>query len=171
MEPESTNTSETANPGPASTENGTPQKRGGPFSGGLGIVVSVVFLAAAAFLTYKTFVLGWPSEGKPVPQVCVCSETLKTFKYALDRGESWPVISPYTNKKTGYPAEPCYWTKDGKRKEVPNYVILNSYLNKPGDTICPECGRLVIEHNPHPPPSTPKAEESPPTSQPTTQPS
>ena len=36
-----------------------------------------------------------------------------------------------------------------------------AHLGKPGDTICPDCQRLVIGHNPKPPPNIPYADEAP----------
>jgi hypothetical protein len=91
----------------------------------------------------------------------MCSETGMTFEYTVHEGDQWPVLSPFSKKKTGYPAECCYWTKDGKRKATPTYVILNEDIGKPGDTFCPDCGRLVIGHNPPPPPETPLAKPGP----------
>lgn len=133
--------------------------KGHPLSGGLGLFVFVVVFGAAAYLTYRTLWNPPPLEAQGMETVLVCSETLKPFNYTLRQGEDFPVMSPYSNKKTGYPAEACYWTRDGKRKSKPTYVILNSRLGKPGDTICPDCGRVVTDHNPLPPASTPAAKE------------
>lgn len=64
-------------------------------------------------------------------------------------------IAPYENPKTGkrtlVPPEACYWTRDGKAKIEPTLVVLNSFAGKPGPTICPDCGREVVRHNPMPP--------------------
>ncbi len=75
----------------------------------------------------------------------------KTFPLALTAGLTLPVKSPFTGKSTGYPAELCFWTKDGKPKADPTAVVLNELLGKPGPTFCPDCGRLVVHHNPAPP--------------------
>lgn len=80
----------------------------------------------------------------------VCSETGKGFDYVVDEKTTIPVKSPYSGKNTGYPAEKCYLDKDGKIKNTPNYVLLNETLGKPGPTFCPECGRMVVQHNPIP---------------------
>jgi hypothetical protein len=100
----------------------------------------------------------------------VCAETLKPFTHELQIGESIPVLSPHSGKQTGYPAELCYWTKDGKVRDKPVPVLLNTYLNKPEPTFCPDCGRLVTPHNPAPVP-----DQSPPPTKdqyvPTTEPS
>jgi hypothetical protein len=137
------------------------ERKGSLLSGGRGIAICVILLALAGFLTYRTLT----TAGRPVPQpvetIFMCSETRATFPYAMHEGERWPVLSPFTNKKTGYPAEHCYWTRDGKRKAMPTYVILNENLGKPGDTICPDCGRVVIGHNPLPPTGTPLAAPGP----------
>jgi hypothetical protein len=78
------------------------------------------------------------------------AQTMKPFTHELEKGETIPVDAP--SGKTGYPAELCYWNKDGSTKSDPTYVILNIYLGKPGPTFCPDCGRLVIGHNPMPQP-------------------
>ena len=92
-------------------------------------------------------------------RVFICSETGKTFEYAIKIGDTFPVRSPHSGKETGYRAEPCYWTRDGQIKNDPTWVLLNQTLGKPGPTFCPDCGRLVTEmNNPpvqgHPPPPT-----------------
>ena len=79
----------------------------------------------------------------------VDSQTGKPFAHELKLGETIPVDAP-SGGKTGYPAELCYWTKDGQIKKDPTYVLLNSWLGKPGPTFCPDCGRLVVPHNPTP---------------------
>jgi hypothetical protein len=77
----------------------------------------------------------------------VCAETGKPFTHTIQRGETLPMLSPYSGKKTGYPAELCNWTADGKPKEQFTPVLLNAYVNKPGPTFCPDCGRLVVPQN------------------------
>jgi|SRR6266496_1599965 len=85
-------------------------------------------------------------------RVFICSETHKPFNYDLKMGDTIPVYSPHSGKNTGYPAELCYWTKDGKSKDKPTPVLLEEALGKPGPTFCPDCGRLVVGHNPAPTP-------------------
>lgn len=80
--------------------------------------------------------------------VFVCSKTGKSFEMELTPGLTNPVLSPYSNEKTGFPAEACYWTKDGKAKEEPTYVLLNSFIGSRDATFCPDCGRLVRPRNP-----------------------
>jgi len=155
---------DTSMPKDATSPPPTPTKRGGPLSGGLGIFVVVLLLGTAAYLTVKTLTTAETPTPEPVEAVFMCVEANKTFKYAMKEGEHWPVLSPYSKKQTGYPTEPCYWTRDGKRKEKPTYVVLNEHIGKPGDTICPDCGRIVIGHNPPPPQDVPLVEEVPTTS-------
>ena len=72
---------------------------------------------------------------------------MKAFRYEIKIGDSVPVKAP-SGEKSGYPAELCYWTKDGQPKEDPTPVLLNQYVGKSGPTFCPDCGRLVVNHNP-----------------------
>jgi hypothetical protein len=83
-------------------------------------------------------------------RVFICSETNKTYNVELHPDMKIPHDSPYSDKPTGFPAEMCYWTKDGKIKEDPTPVLINSYVNKPDPTFCPDCGRMVSIRNPAP---------------------
>lgn len=81
-------------------------------------------------------------------------ETGEVFeRIELPEGASYPMVNPKTGKKTLYRPEPCYWGKDGKPKDKPTWVLLNGVKKLPGPTICPDCGRTVVPHNPAPPPS------------------
>src|SRR5262245_18592252 len=77
----------------------------------------------------------------------ICSETLKPFKHSLTVGETEPILSPFTKKNTGWRAEPCYWTKDGKAKKNPTWVLVKARMGLEGKTMCPECGHEVVVHN------------------------
>ena len=81
-------------------------------------------------------------------RIFVCSETGKAFHVTLNSSVQVPAYSPYSGKNTGYPAELCYWTADGKPKAEPTAVLMNSIVGKSGPTFCPDCGRLVVGHNP-----------------------
>lgn len=81
------------------------------------------------------------------------AKTGKAFKYSPKAGDNWPVDAP-SGGKTGYPAERCWWTKDGKTRETPFPVLLEQTLGKPGPTFCPDCGRLVTPRNPAPGPDS-----------------
>ena len=82
----------------------------------------------------------------------ICSATGKPFTHELAKGDTIPVASPHSGKPTGYPAELCYWTADGRTKDEPTPVLLNTHAGLPGATFCPDCGRLVVGHNPKPAP-------------------
>lgn len=72
-------------------------------------------------------------------------------EYVAGRGKSVPFTNSKTGKATLYPAEACYWTKDGKAKFPPTFVVLEERMGKPGPTRCPDCGRVVKLYNPPPP--------------------
>src|SRR5262249_13038675 len=135
----------------AETAVSIPARRS-PLSGGLGVVVVIVLLGVAGATTYRAFTN--PPPAKPVEQYVemICAKTNKHFPHLLKENDAYPVLSPFSNERTGYPAERCFWTKDGNVKLEPTYVLLNEYIGKPGPTLCPDCGRLVEPHNPMPPP-------------------
>jgi hypothetical protein len=77
-------------------------------------------------------------------------ETGQPFEHELEMGKPFPVRAP-SGKESGYPAEACYWTKDGKTKSEPTYVFVSSVWKGGSEpTFCPDCGRLVVGHNPKP---------------------
>lgn len=82
----------------------------------------------------------------------ICTETGRTFRHRNEVGETLPVYSPFSGKNTGVPAEACYWTKDGQTKSEPTWVLVKAFAHQPGPTFCPDCGRLVVGHNPYPQP-------------------
>jgi hypothetical protein len=120
-----------------------------------GRVVAIALMAVA--LLVSGFVI-WNSVGASEAarlsrdRLFICSETGKQFECELKAGMSIPTRSPYSGKETGYPAELCFWTKDGKTKSEPTAVLLNRWVGKPGPTFCSDCGRLVVGHNPAPGP-------------------
>jgi hypothetical protein len=81
-------------------------------------------------------------------RIFICAETGKAFNYTIKLGDKPPVKSPYSGKNTGYEAERCYWTADGKPKADPTPVLLKSAIGQEGPTFCPDCGRLVVGNNP-----------------------
>ena len=137
---------------PASTDLAAPPS---PLSGGLGVVVALVLLSTAAYLTYRTLYTAEQVPLDPPPIMYICAETLKTFQHTPPVGEMNPIESPYTKKNTAYPAEKCYWTADGRQKLIPTYILLNEHIGVDKATICPDCKRLVTHHNPTPPLGTP----------------
>jgi hypothetical protein len=81
----------------------------------------------------------------------VDSVTGKNFWVNLDDVSEVPTQVP-GGGKTGYPAELCYWTADGKTKTEPTGVLLNETVGRSGPTFCPDCRRLVVGRNPVPGP-------------------
>jgi hypothetical protein len=113
-------------------------------TGFLAVVLLIVIFVLKSFMGES------PAEAATRDRLFMCAETEKSFRYKLEKGVTIPVPSPYSGKETGYPAELCYWTKDGQTKTDPTPVLLNSYKHVPGPTFCPDCGRLVVGHNPAP---------------------
>ena len=142
-------------------------------------LTALVFIAIAGGIVVwmiKNFGAKSDTSFQSTERVFIDSESMKPFNYELKLNDTIPVSSPFSGKKTGYPAELCYWTKDGKIKEEPTAVLLNETVGKTGPTFCLDCGRLVVGHNPRPaadstPPPT-QAEYVPPApaSQATTEP-
>ncbi|HTL29151.1 MAG TPA: hypothetical protein VL282_08020 [Tepidisphaeraceae bacterium] len=124
-----------------------------------GKIVAAIAIAVGLFVLYlNTRTLLGESEiaSTSRDRIFVDAESGKTFEHRLQAGDTYPIESPFTHKKTGYPAELCYWTKDGKRKHDPTPVLLNQSKGKKGPTFCPDCGRLVVPMNPiglNPPPT------------------
>jgi hypothetical protein len=80
------------------------------------------------------------------------SVTGKTFHYQLKIGDTIPVLSPFTHRKTGYPASFSYWSRGGHILAHPEPVLLNSWLGKKGPTFAPLSGRLVTANEKPPRP-------------------
>ena len=110
--------------------------------------LTAVVVLVAAFVAYQS--LG-PSDAMAASRgrVFIDAETGETFTHEITAGETSPVDAP-SGKKTGYEAEPCFWTADGQVKDDPTYVLMNRHAGKDGPTFCPDCGRLVTDLNPPP---------------------
>ena len=148
----------------------------GPLGGGFGLFVALVLFGSAGWMFYNyraeiTTTNAAPEQPVATPRPFLCSVDGNQFFYGMKEHESPPVNCPKCKKTTAYPCEACYYTKDGGIKDSPTWVILNHYLGKKGDTICPDCGHVVIGHNPDPRKREPvletPADSEPPTSQPT----
>ena len=124
---------------------------------GKGVAVAFVVVGLIAAVMAARGALG-PSEAASLSRgrVFVDAETGKPFNHTLSVGEKFPIKAP-SGKETGWPAELCYWTKDGQIKSEPTYVLLNDRAipKKSGPTFCPDCDRLVSPQNPAPSPGTP----------------
>jgi hypothetical protein len=116
-----------------------------------GLAFAAAAIVALAFVLHRTF---GDSEAvaSAKDRVFICAETGKSFRHEIRAGEAVPVRSPHSGRDTGYLAELCYWTPDGRAKDEPTAVLLNTYVGRGGATFCPECKRLVVGHNPRPEP-------------------
>jgi hypothetical protein len=123
----------------------------GPGGRGAAIAVLILGLATAGWSIWRNVTPDQAVVDANSP-LFIDSETGQTFHTTLKVGMDVPVQSPYTGRATGYKAELCYWTKDGTAKTDPTAVLMNSDIGKPGPTFCPDCGRLVVGHNPMPGP-------------------
>lgn len=112
-----------------------------------------ICLVAVVILVYAIFRGEDVAAVASAQRVYICAETMRTFEYTAKEGDKDPMMSPYSKKKTGWPAEKCYWTREGGAKRLPTYILLNDYVGKEGPTICPDCGRKVVFRNPMPSPS------------------
>ena len=124
------------------------------FASSKGKFVAVVLVLAGLVAAYFSLRSQLDPYAAYSDRTFICSETGKSFAHKLKAGESEPIMSPYSGKETGYEAELCYWTKDGKTKSDPTPVLMNRYKGVHGPTFCPDCGRLVVGHNPMPGPDS-----------------
>lgn len=114
------------------------------------VVAVILMLLAASFFVWGAMK---PTDAEAIARdhIFMDAKTLKPFSHELKMGDHIPCDAP-SGGKTGYPAELCYWTKDGKVRKDPYPVLLKSWIGQPGPTFCPDCGRLVVGHNPEPAP-------------------
>lgn len=117
--------------------------------------VTVLAVAVSVLVLAKATVLAPVSAGEASRKRAVIdAETNELFEsFAVADGTTIPWKNPKTGKNTLFPAEKCYWTKDGKAKLEPTYVLLRTAKGEKGNTICPDCGKQVVFHNPMPPPT------------------
>lgn len=116
----------------------------------IAVVLAMVFMSTAVYAVIS-FLKGNNPEAA-YSTMYMCTETGKPFRHTNKIGETQPIHSPFSGKNTGVPAEACYWTADGQTKKEPTWVLLNELAGKAGPTFCPDCGRLVVGHNPPPGP-------------------
>ncbi|MDB5323672.1 MAG: hypothetical protein JWN40_5303 [Phycisphaerales bacterium] len=114
----------------------------------IAVIAAVLLLAISGFVGYANLKSDTPSSA--FQTMFICTETGKPFEHTNKIGETQPILSPHSGKKTGVPAEACYWTADGGTKKSPTWVLLNELAGKSGPTFCTDCGRLVVGHNPSP---------------------
>lgn len=114
--------------------------------------VAVLGIVLGAFFAYRASTGRNTLRDSSNRRTMIDSVTGEVYEeYPLPTGATFPYINPKTKDRTLYPAEACYWNKDGTAKLEPTWVLLNTYAGKPGPTVCPDCGRVVVGHNPTPP--------------------
>lgn len=117
----------------------------------IGLSIAAI-LVALVLLAWQTFGGGQTAAEESVRRAVVDAETGEIIEeFRIPKDGMYPWVNPASGKATLYPAEKCFWTKDGKAKLKPTYVLLNQFKGEKGDTICPDCGRRVVAHNPMPP--------------------
>lgn len=118
------------------------------------VTVGILLVAMAGMVYWSAkSSFGSSAANMASDRVFVCSKTGKSFNHTLARGEKLPVYSKYSGENTGFPAEMCFWNADGSIRKDGVPVLLNQYKGDSNPTFCPECGRLVIGHNPPADPS------------------
>lgn len=120
------------------------------------IASGIAAAVAVGILGYIVLSSVLGSAGSPANQSrrrtvidAVSGEVFEDF--AVPDNVSFPLKHPKTSSNTLFPAEACYWDKGGKAKLKPTWVLLNTHAGKPEPTLCPDCGRPVVPHNPMPP--------------------
>jgi len=114
------------------------------------IGVAVVLMLVACVLVYSSFRSGDPTADTNV-RTGIDSVTGKTFDVRIVENDRFPWTNPDTGDRTLYPAEKCFWTRDGKATLKPTLVFVKAYAGINEKTICPDCGHEVRQHNPMPP--------------------
>lgn len=119
----------------------------------LSIVGAVGSLLVLAVLVLRATLLASPDAGDlSRRRMVIDTKTGEIIKdFPIPENSTMPWTNPKTGEKTLVQGEACFWTKDGKAKLEPTYVLLNEMTGKTGPTICPDCGRTVVAHNPLPP--------------------
>ncbi len=112
-------------------------------AGKLTVLIGVAIMLGVAFAMYR-------NSGNAIDatnqRMFIDATTLKPFPHELVGGEQIPIKAPSGNM-SGYAAEMCNWTADGKVSDQITYVLLNEVVGKKGPTFCPTCGRLVRPNN------------------------
>jgi hypothetical protein len=119
-------------------------------------IAAVVMVALAAGIAYFTLGDALATPGGNTDRIDVVDASdpnnlVQIRGFRAPSGSMPPFNSPSTGKPMVFPAERCYWTKDGKGKLEPTLVLLNEFIGKPGPTNCPDCGREVYPRFPYPP--------------------
>lgn len=116
------------------------------------IVGSVVAISLCGWIIARQVAGGGDPRGETNQRVVIDAETGEVLKtYRIRENDGAPYANPNTGRRTLFPAEMCFWTRDGKAKLTPTYVLLAEYAGRKGPTVCPDCGRNVVARNPAPP--------------------
>ena len=118
----------------------------------LKVIASIGMLVIAAGLLVWQVMGTGPSDATLSRQRDVIDSRTGTvfLGFRIPADTRFPWVNPSTGEPTLFPAEKCFYTKDGGAKTEPTYVLLRSYRGESGDTTCPDCGRKVVAHNPAP---------------------
>jgi len=117
----------------------------------IGLVVVGLGFAAWQFRSYIFGNTNDPAEMSRT-RYMIDFETREEFpRFRISDGETPPYRNPKTGTRTLVQAEMCWWNTDGSprdfAKDKPTAVLLNI---DGSPTFCPDCGRLVVGHNPAP---------------------
>jgi DNA-directed RNA polymerase subunit RPC12/RpoP len=121
------------------------------------LIGAVVLLIVAGLLLARHATKSSSAERFASDRVFKCVDCAHEFEHDIKMGEIEPLACPKCGKQAGWMTEKCYWTHDAegnwKAKLNPTYVVLKSRID-PGSTektYCPDCGHIVVGHNPRPP--------------------
>ena len=118
------------------------------------VVVAAVAAIGSGGLLIARSITGRSEAGEETRlRDVIDAETGAVFRdHPIAHGASFPWKNPQTGKNSLYPAERCFWTRDGTAKLDPTLVFVKSYADPNAEeTLCPDCGRKVVPHNPTPP--------------------
>ncbi|MCH7876607.1 MAG: hypothetical protein IH965_15120 [Gemmatimonadetes bacterium] len=112
---------------------------------------AALLIVAGGLIVYRVRATGADPGARSRVRVAIDAESQAVFtRFKVADGDTVPWRNPRTRRRTLYPAEKCFWTRDGRFTPEPTYVLLNEYVGVADPTICPDCGRVVVAHNPLP---------------------
>jgi hypothetical protein len=114
---------------------------------GMGVAAVLVLLGLGVVVVTVKGVMTNEGADLSAHRMFMDAKTGLPYPFEIDLKTPIPAPAP-SGGNTGYPGEACYWTKDGKPKAEPTWVLLNKYKGSNEPTFCPDCGRLVVGHNP-----------------------
>jgi hypothetical protein len=119
------------------------------------VTVGLIIVAMAGLMYWSVRSNFGPTSAARMAseRVFICAKTGKSFSHVVEKGEKIPVRSKFSGENTGFPAETCNWNADGSVRAEGVPVLLNQYKGEGEPTFCPDCGRLVVGHNPPADPS------------------